>query len=1305
MFDDLTLEQFCALDYHRNMVVTSGPGAGKTRILSYRYCFILLTDPNVSTSEILTLTFTEKAAEEMKNRIYEMLNRLEKDILKGGETGAIQRIRECREQFHRNRISTIHSFCADLLREHPVESGIDPGFIIIQGAGQKKVMDESIEKAVKFIRRNREDLFAPLFQMFGGRNQLVRFLRNIIAHPFIFESIFETKERLFGIKDWKSLVFRDYCRLIKDRYIIPYLDGIRSADNIKGHFDELLELLEDWHGYSGEDEEFFGIPELFRKLRNMAGERRRYGPSLTIEEGSLKISYIQLVEEFYPDIFHDDSPDGVFEKELNLFMEVAGLCLEQYQREKTAINALDFADLEALSYKFLFRLNKNAPNGIFKRIQDRFNYIMVDEFQDTNRVQWEIIRMLCTNVEERGKEKLQTGKLFVVGDKRQAIYRFRGGDVTVFESVIQKIKDSNPENPFPMFWKDKELCKRIRKIFSNHSGLWEKQVNQFNSLSGDKRKDIIGGDIYLPVNFRTASYPVAFINRVFNEIFSNKGCGILKGYETSPRMIKSYEKRDQDKDHMGSVTIYLTDASSPRKIQAEREASLIAFIIEGILGKYGEENNEYHAYPDIRLKIEKKDPAIGILFFTFNHLKAFESAFREAGIPFVIHRGKGFYRSEEVMEMLQLLNYLVDERDRISLLAAMRSPILGVSDPEIFEFFYGCDAEIDPFALSKNSYIRKIGDQIQSWRFLSSRLTIAGLIRKIVDGRSLTAIHSVHPNGIQRMANIEKLIEISRRFQQDGNGSLPEFVEYCIEMADQEEEEGEAIITSVEGSPITLMTIHAAKGLEFPMVIIPDLARNLPDMPRAGKPVRLYSDERGTGSWNGREGELPVWPVEIPQLNYKKKYGPLAYLLLRRNRLEDIAEYKRVFYVGCTRTEDHLILLGTVKKGDLQKESQKLTSEDYRERSSIMELMDDIYGFKGNFRPESGMPYGGEKGFPSIVWKEIEPRKFRGIIYEKNIISNDSFGSMDGRIKGLDLSSPVMVPPYFQLSFKSIDLYLRCPIRFYYNTVLGLKLNGLNAGRDMDEMILEEDESESREYGETYDSRSALLLGSLVHEYLEKHQFGEGLDEKQFIYLWERINHSVKDDQKSETNPITIREKARNHIINTISDNNLVALLKNSVYYREVPFMINSSDGVEFRGVIDMLFRDNKRGLWSIIDWKSNSIGLKDPMLAVRENRYDIQLATYRWAIKRISGEEVAGLFIYFTEAGRLIECKWEGDPKHLIEEMIQRVRDYEKDRDIWIRDLEKYRGSNKKCTFCAYYDMICDVNRTKNDLASKQKL
>jgi len=1293
MFNSLTLQQFCALDCNRNMVVTSGPGAGKTRILSNRFCFILLIDDTVSIPQILTLTFTEKAAEEMKRRIYEMLTRLERDLGKVGDDLIIKRIKEARERFHKNRISTIHSFCADLLREHPVESGIDPGYAILQGARQRNIMEESIESAISSVWKRNKELLMPLFQAFGGRNNLIRAVRNVIDHPLTFERVMTTKARLFQTKGWVSQVFRDYCGYIKDTSIIPYLEGLRDLGNGKVELEELLSLLDDWQSIAEKDQGTFGMPDLFRNLRRISDERRSFRPVPTVRHGIRKISYVDLVEKFYPDVFYPQSPDSVFEKELNLFLDVAKDCMEQYQREKEKINALDFADLESKSYYFLTYLYEKGDRGLLGRIQKRYRYIMVDEFQDTNRVQWDIIRMLCSFRDQGGKEIFQPGKLFVVGDKRQAIYRFRGGDVTVFESVTDKIRESNPEKPVRMFWQDGDMHDRITRIYKKYPEIVKRYAEGFRSLPDLEQEDILRGSIYLPHNFRSDPRPVDFFNRVFKEIFGNKGAEKLERYETAPKMISIPEGERVTRGNKGSVTIYLARASFEKKDQIETEAAVIVDVIERILGKHGKENHEYNAYPDIREKIEKRQSAVGILFFTFLHLKAFESIFREAGLPFIVHRGKGFFRCEEVMEMLQLLNYLVDESQKISLLSVLRSPIFGLTDPEIFDLFYGRTVTPDQFQASANTYIREAGSQIEAWRFLSGRLTIAELIRTIITDRFLTAIYSVHPNGLQRMANIEKLIEIARRFQSEGNGPLPEFVKYCLQMADDEEEEGEALITSGEESPIFLMTIHAAKGLEFPMVIIPELNRGFPTSPKVGRPVRLYScKDSKPVHWNYLEGEIPIWQVEVPELDYSRKFSPLGYLLMRRNSLEDIAENRRVFYVGCTRARNHLLLVSNIKKGLMENEKRTLTSEDYRERATILDLLEDIYGFSMNFPPEQSKVYRGRGDQPSIIWTEPGSRMFKGINYRREGSASYDLGVYDERIKQLDLTGPIQSPPYLQLSSKSFHIFKKCPVKFYFSVVLGVKWKGKDLFGSMDDEPFIEGTDSREGDEEEYASESALFLGKLIHEYLEKHYFGDPLGEELLQGIWERLIDPERGRYDLGKNTLLkLREKVFRQLKNTVYDKRLIKILGGKSCYSEVPFLFNASRGIEFRGVIDRLSKDMDKGDWTIIDWKSNDMEGKEPEDVAEENGYHLQLACYKWAVERITNEKVGRLYIYFTDKGYLLESRSQGDPKDVFDEMLGKIIEYEEKSEYWNRDLKRIKKGMKECRFCEYRENFCN--------------
>ena len=1292
MFKDLTLQQFCALDHNRNMVITAGPGAGKTRILSHRYCFILLSDDRVSVPEILTLTFTEKAAEEMKGRIYEILTRLEKDLEASGNIILIKRIRKAKDEFYKNRISTIHSFCANLLRENPVESGTDPGFSVIHGIKKRKIMDRSIESALSSLWNNDRDLLIRLFQSFSGRINLINAVRNLIEHPLTFRSVIDTCKTLFKGTEWMNDFFSEYCRLIKEKDIFPYLEGLRSLNNATDRYKELLNLLDNWRINAEKDHKAWGIPDLFREMRSMAGKRKSFSSHLSIEDGMNRISYPGLVEEFYPDIYSHKSPDIYFEKEMDLFLKVANTCLTNYQSEKEKNNTIDFSDLEARAYLFLSELYRKDDLGLLKRVQKKYRYIMVDEFQDCNRFQWDIISLLCSDSGNKDIGFLKQGKLFVVGDKRQAIYRFRGGDVTVFEAVIKKIKESNPEKPPEIFWEKEYINNLMSSIYGEYPEIKSRHVDNFNGLPDSERDNIMGGDIYLPHNFRTGPWPVNFFNTVFEEIFSNKGAGEQEKYETAPKRMRIPHKKYGKNLNNGSVTFYLTKPSYGKKDRPQKEADLIADIIEGITGKLGTDNREYKAYPDIREKIEKNKTAIGILFFTFRNLRIFESVFREAGLPFVVHRGKGFFRCSEIMDILQLLYYLTDERQKISLLSALRSPIFGVTDPEIFDLFYGKDISLDTFQNSGNIYMKEVTRQIREWRILSSRLTIAELIRKIIDDRSVTAIHSVDPGGPQKVANIRKFLEIARSFQSEGNGSLPEFVEYCIDMADQEEEEGEALVISDSNSSINLMTIHAAKGLEFPMVILPDLDRRPPNRLKPGRPLRIsLNGDCNPVNRENPEGEIPIWPVEVPELNYLKKYTPLGYLLTRKNRLEEIAENRRVFYVGCTRTENHLILLGSLKKRMMEKKKSALTSDDYRERASVFDILDDIYNFNHDFPDKGDVFYPAKEEQPAVIWREPCQREFKGIEYKNMIVERKDFGSYNKKISELDLIAPVKSAPYFQLSFKSIQIFKKCPIRFYYNVVLGakpLKLFSEGLSNNMsihgEGVLREEDKMD-------YSSETSLFLGSLVHDYLEKHHFGEHLNkrlfEKSFEYL---CHHERMTGKKGDEWFINAKETALAQLKRTISDDLLIKLMSVKACYSEVPFLFTPVQGVEFRGIIDRLFRKDSNGRWGIIDWKSNILDGRDPEAVAMENNYHLQLACYKWAAESILHEKVDDLFIYFTDCGQMLKSRWDGHPEDTVSELLEKIKDYEQKGEEWIKDMKKIKKESNECRFCEYGTNLC---------------
>ncbi|MBW2341843.1 MAG: hypothetical protein JRF50_16115, partial [Deltaproteobacteria bacterium] len=304
----------------------------------------------------------------------------------------------------------------------------------------------------------------------------------------------------------------------------------------------------------------------------------------------------------------------------------------------------------------------------------------------------------------------------------------------------------------------------------------EKELYEHAALCKDmsqgERDKMRRGDIHLTLNFRSNRELIQFFNTTFGHIFGNKGAGALEEYESVYVSIKKANCSDSG-DERGSAVFY--QGSVPRTeghSKVEREASLLADVISRILGREGREAPEYRRYRSIREKIEKGEPAIGVLFFAYTHIKTFETILREAGIPFVVNKGKGFFRCEEIMEMVQLLAYLSDARQGISLVAALRGSIFGLSDPELFDLFTAPVPIDEKFFNSPHEYLKRIGMQLHAWRRLAGHVPLPELIRNIIRDRRLIAALSSHPKRIQRMANMEKFIGIARQFELEGNGSL-----------------------------------------------------------------------------------------------------------------------------------------------------------------------------------------------------------------------------------------------------------------------------------------------------------------------------------------------------------------------------------------------------------------------------------------------------------------------------------------------------------------------------------------------------
>ena len=839
----LTPSQQQALEIDRHICVTAGAGSGKTTVLVDRYLKIL-REGNVDPQEIVAITFTEKAAAEMKERIIEELSPQEE----GDGSEQDNSLQGFREKMSTAHISTIHAFCSRILREFPFQAGVPANFSILQGIDQKLSLQQIIRETLRDIATNLNDPhrteLTRLLQRYGGQQKLVDFFATMINQRDVVAQLMRdiySERSVSEIRDsWKQDMLTELMSLVDVAEFIRCLNAVLQIARGKNTTSVIpltrqLEPLSQQHPKS---------PEALDMLKEIADLITLKGGGIAkaafigtrvdttavdteievLVSAAKKIKALPLLEEEKDEVETDD--DFLIRTTRDLLTLYKRISTE-YQTAKLSQGKLDFTDLQ-LRTRDLLRNNKEIRQTLIKR----HKYYMVDEYQDTNELQYELV-MLLTN-------ELQSANLFIVGDPKQSIYGFRGADVRVFEKTKQKIIDGNEDS-----------------------------------------------DIRLTENFRSLRDPVGFVNYFFNHLM---GDGSENDFEVE------YEALTQARPVKtnGAVEILLGKQGE----DSADEYTLIAQHIKNMResgatiserGKNGAEGERPIQYGDIAILIRSR-----------RHLPDIENALLEADIPYLTTGGVGFYQRQEIYDIWNYLNFLNEPTEnQTSLAAVLRSPAFGISDTELYEislqeaenFWDKAQKYQDP-----SHHLRTAIATLKRHRELARRMPVNQLIVTIVNETGMIGTLKTGKQGEQRWSNYQKLLELARNFDGDENKPiLPDFIEFLDILITEEPQEGQAPIEASSGA-VRIMTIHAAKGLQFPIVILPKLDRG------AQIDREPFIDEAfGIGF-------SPLKPDD----GYRKTEPEIVAHIRNRGNARETAEKKRLFYVGATRAQDRLILSGTL---------------------------------------------------------------------------------------------------------------------------------------------------------------------------------------------------------------------------------------------------------------------------------------------------------------------------------------------------------------------------------------------------------
>ncbi|MBN1866223.1 helicase-exonuclease AddAB subunit AddA [Candidatus Sumerlaeota bacterium] len=896
-----------------DLLVSASAGTGKTAVLVERIVRLVLDgETPVDIDRFLVVTFTRAAASEMRERIASALR--ERLAARPRD----ERLRRQALLLDRAQISTIHSFCETLLRQHFHRLGIDPEFSIAD-AQEAALLETEVARRLFEREFERQDpIFLSWLDSFHGANPETRARQSVLRIHRFLQSVEdpETWERAVreaypvdetGRKGIK-IPFEDYAWFAAWResfvseldYFARELDECRRAAHaIEPKYEGWIESVSEavasartqagngnWDGAIRSIRDF--KPRSKPGIRNKSPECERLKERLdNLQEKSLKGVLQSDLAAATP--AEAARTHAAVAPTVHLLLDLARRFRDEYAEVKRASATLDFADLERLSLALL------RHDDVARVCRERFDHVLVDEYQDINPVQDAILRLVSRGGERGGS----SGNLFAVGDVKQSIYAFRLAAPEIFLEKYER----------------------------------------FASLSSESRGGA-GSRVDLRENFRSRPGVLSGVNEVFRRLMNRESCGMDYGAGAELVAGAAYPPAKDSRDPI-PVEVHLleSDASEARDEPGvvdedpesegaadwsaiENEALWIGRRIRAMVGDPERGIPSEFEVWDSQGADASQSPGratrpvgygdIAILMRSVRgRAESFVSVLSSMGIPVHAELESGFFEAAEVRDVLHLLRLIDNPLQDIPLAAVLRSPIEGWSDADLMRIRGLCPT--GPFSEA----FRLAGDgaetsegvrgraadflrRLDRWRTRARRGELADLVASIYDETGYPACVLAMEGGAVRHANLARLHRLAGRFDRFLRQGLGRFLRFVEQLREEEHDYGEASPSAESRNAVRIMTVHKSKGLEFPVVFLADTARkfNLRD---ASESIVLDRHD-GVG-------------VVVTDSARSVSYPSPSLRLLRRGAVRRmLAEEMRVLYVAMTRARERLVLSASFRK-------------------------------------------------------------------------------------------------------------------------------------------------------------------------------------------------------------------------------------------------------------------------------------------------------------------------------------------------------------------------------------------------------
>lgn len=1211
-----TDEQWLAIHAEgRDILVSAAAGSGKTHVLITRLVekIVRSVDP-VDVDELLVVTFTNAAAAEMRQRLGEAL---EEKIQTTDNRQLQERLRRQVVLLNKAHISTLHAFCTTVVRQYAYLLDIDPGFRLGSEQEVALMQEEALEEVLEraYSSHAYEAVYDAADRFSHGRDdskmeELIYSLYDYArVEPNPGEWLRQIPKR-YDVKDIQTLnewsLSEQWFAFVQEQYETvrvayeAYVSYLRMMDEEGRVVPKKLYTLAQEDDYTifeqirlaMQEKEWDAVIRLMPQSIKWSSPRKGKGEDDEVNEKGkeLRDDFKKAVNEFVK-LFSRSEQQLLRDMEemyepIRTLIRIVEDFHHTYERMKEEEGVLDFSDLEHYALQILSTDGHGEhPSEIAELYQEQFAEVLVDEYQDTNILQERIIQLV-----KKGEEK--NGNLFMVGDVKQSIYRFRLAEPNLF-------------------------------------------LNKMKRFSTDLNDSTTGLVIHLNKNFRSRKEVLDSTNFVFYQVMDERVGEIT--YDDDAALAYGatyYEEADERAEHTPSCETVIARIRPSDEKNEESKAVFEARWMARRIRQWLKEGKQVRGDDGVMRPMKYRD--IAILQRSMSAAPDIAAVFQEEGIPLYVELSKGFFDAVEVKIMLSVLAMIDNPYQDIPLAATLRAPFYRFTNEELARIRLA-DRNV-PFFEALQQYAKETNDllaervrhflqTLSRWRSLARHGSLSNLIWTIFLETKYYEMLGAMPNGKQRQANLRLLHDRAIAYEQTANRGLFRFLRFIERMKEVDEDIGEARYVTEEDNVVQMMTVHGSKGLEYPIVFMSSLHKEF-----------NFRDTQGTYMFDQQYG---LATKLIDPIKNIERDTMLTLMTKTKKEREMRAEEMRILYVAMTRAKEQLILLGyaTEKEEDqafavasrVEEERKLPTSDRSKARSYFDWLLPAI-------SRHTDCPEGPFLDTP--FFNQVET------MWQLEQLSEDE-------LPELEVKNEASVTEHEKETEWTEKIEARFNYRYPHKeaTMQPSKESVSEVNRALTEevthpvqpspLVVSEEQVYPFERPSFVQDQAltAAERGTAIHAVMEHIPWTIEPEESKIATFIDTLvtRQLLTEEERNVIDPKDIQQFLQSPIAEQ--------LRRAQKVYRELPFTYayqatKESEPQLMQGIIDCFFVD-ENGKGYVLDFKTDRLkkyGTKEQQIEELYRRYSVQLNLYRQAVERATQLPIGQSLIYSFDFHEVVE-------------------------------------------------------------------